>query len=163
MKNGFVHDEVLLHPAEVAFQTLGAKVRREVSVRVYERLGSIDLLVESQSWRIAVEAETVYRRAGWDIDKAAAANADGLTIIVPNGQVARACWREIHRKLGARDDHKLWISVLTPGAFRRWFDFDFALFSTSFEASKIRKSIGSPVDHTTKTLNPKEFYEPTLE
>jgi len=83
MKNGHIHDQVLLHPVEQRFRVLGAEVVREYPVEVQDQRGFIDLHVKFPSWSLAVEAENTHRRVGWDIDKAIAAETHGLVILVP--------------------------------------------------------------------------------
>ena len=136
MKNGHIHDQVLLHPVEQRFRVLGAEIAREYPVKVQGQRGFIDLHIKFPLWSLAGEAENTPRRVGWDIDKAIAAGTHGLIIMVPTWQVARACRREVRRKRAQGAVGSLWICVLTLGAFQQWFRINFHLFSSSFDKSK---------------------------
>ena len=136
MKNGHIHDQVLLLPVDRQFRSLGAEVIREYPVLVNGRRGFIDLYISFPTWRLAAEAENTPRRVGWDGEKAAAAGAGGLVILTPTWQVARACRKAVRQQRERGAGQSLWICVLTPGAFLQWFRINFHLFSPSFEVSK---------------------------
>ncbi len=143
MNNGYIHDKVLLHLVDQAFRTLPVHVFREYPVFVRERRGFIDRIVDHNAGRLAIEAETTARRVDWARDKALAANASGLALMVPTYWLAGVCLK----KLREADDQRgsaLWISVLTPGRWGQWFRLNFALFSASFEDSKIIPRLSGP-------------------
>lgn len=148
MKGGYGHNQVLLLPAETHCRALGARIYREHPVNVEGRRGAVDLLAHFRSTRLVIEGENTQHRVGWDIDKAAALRADALAILTPNCRVARACWRVVQRKGVPAEAPKLWICVLTLGAFHQWLDQSFRLFSGLFEHSKTipgGRSLSTPI------------------
>lgn len=95
MRGTFLHNEVLIQPLDLAFCFIGALTFREWYVNDCETKGYVDLWVEMNGFRIAVEAELTSKRVAHDLRKARALHADELWIVVPTVRVARA----VHRKL----------------------------------------------------------------
>ena len=128
MNNGFVHNIVLLIPVAAYFRQLGADVRWEHPVSCNSFTGYVDLVVDFNGWRLACEAEMSSRRIDRDVVKAKAIGAAALGIVTPTGRVAQACRRKLRR---LEQPGGLWISVLTPGGFRRWVEDSLIRYSRS--------------------------------
>ena len=122
MRNGFIHDRLLLEPLARYLRSRGAKVYREHLIHMGARIGYGDLWVEIGAKRWLIEAENGPRRVPGDLDKARALNADLLAIIAPTWPVTRAIRRRlkflgVQRPLGVPE-----VCVLPIGAAIRWFE-----------------------------------------
>ena len=90
MRGGYIHNRVLLDPIDQKAWSLGARVDREVAIRVDKRVLYGDLLIRGSSKRILVEAELSSKRILNDLAKAAALGACELWVVVSNPRVARS-------------------------------------------------------------------------
>ncbi len=100
MRGKFLHNEVLIQPLDLAFCLIGALTFREWFVNDGDTKGYVDLWVESNGFRIAIEAELTPKRIAHDVRKAIALRADELWIVVPTVRIARA----VHRKLNTLEN-----------------------------------------------------------
>ena len=90
MRGGYVHNRVLLDPIDTKAWRSGARVDREVAIRVGGQVLYGDLLIRDGSKRILVEAELSSKRIPNDLAKAAAFEVCELWLVVPNPGVARS-------------------------------------------------------------------------
>lgn len=130
MRNGFLHDRVLLAPLKGYFRRLGAVVHREQVVHHSGTTGFIDLFVEHGSNRIAIEAELTPNRVASDLAKARAADATVLLIVTPTAAVARAGLKRLSLASGRADRPRVF--VLPLGLAIGWVEGCFPLFPDSF-------------------------------
>lgn len=141
MRGGYLHNCVLLDPIEAHFLALGAATRREWTIRVGERTCFIDLMVELvDSRRIACEAELTADRIVRDIEKAVAAGASLLLIVVPSTKVARAA-RQAARKC-CRSPQTMPVWILPLGGMRQRLRSCFPLISTTIDLQKSEQQRG---------------------
>lgn len=98
MDGGDIHERVLLGCVETAFRERGASTRRQAPCGSGTQRGFIDLAVEVENKRLAIEAELSGRRIANDVRKAIAWGADQLWIVVPNQRVLRAARRAWKRQ-----------------------------------------------------------------
>ncbi len=112
MDGGYVHDEVLLGTLEFAFQRPGIRTQRQVFVRVGRRRAFIDMVVEFEGFRLAIEAELSSRRVVSDGHKAMQWGADQLWIVVPNQQVLLAAKRAWKRRRNKRQTMAIYFLTL---------------------------------------------------
>lgn len=94
MKGGYVHEHILLDRLQDAARRLGLSTARQLRTA---NGGYVDLLLESASSRIAVEAELTPRRVLRDVAKAAVINANELWIVVPTVRQGMAVQRLLDR------------------------------------------------------------------
>lgn len=133
MRNGFLHDRVLLLPLEACFLRQGAIVRREHHVVFGGRSGFIDLLVQRGGVRIAVEAELTLSRVPRDVEKAKAVAASALLIVTPNGSVAEAAAAVLEPSVrGGEGDRSGWVWILPLGRAIAWAERCFLMFPDAF-------------------------------
>ena len=129
MRGGYLHNTILLDPIEAFFRQAGARTRREYPVRNATTRGAIDLAASWDDALVAVEAELTPDRVDRDVQKAHAAGADLLVIVVPTRRVASAVMRHLNGNGGQTgNDVPVWILPLGP-ALERLQRF-FPLFST---------------------------------
>ncbi len=131
MKNGFLHDRVLLAPLEACLLRQGATVRREHHVRWNGRAGFIDLFAQRGLARIAVEAELTPSRVVLDVAKAEAASASALLIVTPTASIARAMEAGLVRHAHAKTS---FVWILPVGRALAWAERCFLMFPDPFEA-----------------------------
>ena len=131
MRGGFVHTNILLAFPQACFRSIGARISFEHPVRVFERKGAIDMLVFAH-FLLAIEAETSWTRAHWDVEKALAAGAKDLIILTPTERLAGRCRQVVERKLCSIVRLDLSIFYFTLPAFNQWFTNCFRLFPKSF-------------------------------
>ena len=98
MRGGYVHNRVLLDPIAQKASRLGAQVDREIAICVGGKVFYGDLLIQSCSMRILVEAELSSKRILNDLVKAAAFGACELWLVVPNPRVARSVRQKLLRE-----------------------------------------------------------------
>lgn len=98
MKNGFVHSHVLIASIHAKAVELGFTCRREMFVRAFGRSYFADLVIETSSRRIVVEAELTPRRVHRDLVKACALRAKELWIVVPTRRVVQSVARALRRR-----------------------------------------------------------------
>jgi len=110
MNGGQVH-EYSLDLLEGAFRAKGARVSRQVPMRVGRRPAFVDLVVHSVPRPLAIEVEMSPRRVPNDILKAKSMDAD-LWIVVPHQRVVAAVRRKLRRELVRETEA---ICVLTLG------------------------------------------------
>jgi len=97
-KGTYIHRHILIgKAAKLARNYEGVRTTEEFPVTMLDGLGRIDLLIDTDQWRLAWEAEMTARRVINDIEKAKAASATWLYIVVPNYKVLRAAKRAFHR------------------------------------------------------------------
>lgn len=128
MRNGFLHDAVLLAPIEALLRQRGARVYREHRVAVGHSVGFIDLFAILGACTLACEAELTPRRVPADLAKAGAAASSHLLIVTPTGKVAKAI-----RKRLADHGNPFEIVVLPQGPAVQWIGHCFPLFSGSID------------------------------
>lgn len=126
MRNGFLHDAVLLDPIEFLLRQRGARVHREFRVSLSRSVGFIDLFAVLEGHTLACEAELTPRRVPADLAKARAAAASHLLIVTPTGRIAKAIKAGL---LGPNE--ALAIVVLPQGPAALWVEDCFPLFSRS--------------------------------
>lgn len=112
MRGNPLHNKVLIGGLKKECICLGCCVTTEVKVSGKKRVGYLDMLVEHEGYRIAVEAELTSKRVENDIWKAMISEMDELWFLVPNKRVECA----IRRKLNTLPHpEELKIYVLTLG------------------------------------------------
>ncbi len=90
-KGGYVHNTLILDRLERRFHANGCRAQREFPIKMDTTTCFIDLLVSVSPTRLlAVEAELSKKRVERDVDKAVAAQAESLWIVVPNPKVLRS-------------------------------------------------------------------------
>lgn len=133
MRNGFLHDRVLLLPLEACFLRQGAMVHREHHVRSSGKSGFIDLLVRRGNVRIAIEAELTPSRVRQDLEKAKAVAASALLIVTPNGSIAEAAAAMLEPSVwGCEGDRSGWVWILPLGKAIAWAERCFLMFPDAF-------------------------------
>ncbi len=95
MKGGYVHNEVLLKALDAQFRRAGALIKFEASAGSGRQAGNVDMLVDVNGKRIAVEAELSAKRVGNDLRKAEELGVDELWIVVPNHKVSTSAQRRL--------------------------------------------------------------------
>ena len=118
MRKSVIHDCVLLNPLDEHFQALGFECWREYSTHRFGISGFIDLFVEHDTCRIAVEGERSPDRVFNDISKAISVRAECLIIVTPTLRVAKAIQRKLSR--AEPPSESLEILVLPLGQARNW-------------------------------------------
>lgn len=129
MRGGYLHNTVLLNPIEAYLRRADAQTRREYPVQKNATRGAIDLVATWDDALIAIEAELTPDRVVRDVQKALAARAGLLVIVVPTRRVAAAAIRRLRLNCNpTRKDLPVWVLPLGPALerLRRLFP----LFST---------------------------------
>ncbi len=122
MRGGYIHNRVLLDPIAEMASRFGARVDREVSIRVDDRVLYGDLLVEGGSRRILVEAELSAKRLLSDMAKAVLLGVTELWLVVPNPRVAGSVRRKLLRQSIVPGRSGLFV-LLLPEALQRLEEF----------------------------------------
>ena len=105
MKQGhFIHRHILLDSLEETAKQLGFNTFREFN--------NIDLLIENNETRIAIECELTSKRIEKDWKRASDNNVVHLLILVTNYEVAKAVKRKLTRLQIKPKQHKPPISIL---------------------------------------------------
>ena len=138
MRGGFVHNHVLLESIAKRASQLGAKIDCEVPVGVGERVLYGDLLIQSGSQRILIEAEMSSKRIANDLAKAMALDANELWLVVPNPRVARSIRRKLSQMLIVPRIPGLFILLLPQALQRLEYLFELNSFPNA-ETEKKRK------------------------
>lgn len=114
MGRGFEHDRILLDAMEATLRSCGLHPHREFSVSPNRRTGVVDLYVEFDGMRLAIEAERSADRVLNDVSKARRLSASVLLIVTPNARVARAVRKKLHKAGVRRNTNKpvIWVSPL---------------------------------------------------
>ena len=110
MRGGYLHNTILLDPIEALFRQADAQTRREYPVQNVTTRGAIDLVATWNGNLVAVEAERKAERTAHDVQKARAAGADLLVIVVPNRRIASAVMRHLNENEVLTDcDVPVWV------------------------------------------------------
>ena len=95
MRGTHLHNQVLIGPLDEAFRSLGGATTREYYINTGGVVGAVDLLVQQDHIRLAVEAELSVKRIGHDLRKATALRVDELWIVVPTVRLVRGVRRKV--------------------------------------------------------------------
>ena len=113
MRGGYLHNMLLIGSVQEECARRGINTATEVKVSDGNRTGYIDLVMEIDGYRIAVEAELTSKRIEKDLWKARLARVDELWVLVPNKRVEKSLRRTLARL--PRPSEKLAIYVLPLG------------------------------------------------
>ena len=95
MRGGYLHNMLLI--GGVQEECVRRGIKTAIEVKVSDRIGTgyIDLVMEIDGYRIAVEAELTSKRIEKDVWKARVARVDELWILVPNKRVEKSLRRTL--------------------------------------------------------------------
>jgi len=113
MRGGYLHNTILIGVVQEECSHRGIKTATEVKVSDGIRTGYIDLVMEIDGYRIAVEAELTSKRIDKDVWKARVASVDELWVLVPNKRVEKSLRATLARL--PRPSEELAIYVLPLG------------------------------------------------
>ena len=95
MRGGYLHNMLLIGSVQEECARRGIKTATEVKVSDGNRTGYIDLVMEVDGYRIAVEAELTSKRIEKDVWKAIVAGMDELWILTPNKRAEKSIRRRL--------------------------------------------------------------------
>lgn len=114
MNGGMIHEHCLNEPERLG-RSLGLHTRRQVCV---PSCGYIDLTIEGNGLRIAIEAELTSKRVSRDLLKADALFADELWIVVPNAQTARIVRVRLRELNPTKENNDVFVLTLVQAITR---------------------------------------------
>ena len=137
MRGGYLHNTLLIGAVQEDCSRQGIKTATEVKVSDGNRTGYIDLVMEVDGYRIAVEAELTSKRIEKDVWKASVAHVDELWVLVPNKRVEKSLRGTLARL--PRSSKDLTIYVLPLGRALRELSNRFPLIFMPNQTQKTNK------------------------
>ena len=112
MRGGYLHNMLLIGSVQEECARRDINTATEVKVSDGNRTGYIDLVMEIDGYRIAVEAELTSKRIEKDVWKARVARVDELWVLVPNKRVENFLWRRLARLPPSSKDLAIYVLPL---------------------------------------------------